>query len=117
MAAGVLARGARRLALAATLTALLGGCATLYSTTREWKLPGGLARYTLKAQMSFGFLTRQIAISINDRPLLTGESYWWSDTTTMSGAIEGLPLDATCNNAAKTCEVAIAGIHAASLKF
>lgn len=106
-----------RMVLAAILAAALSACGTLYSTSRDWKLPAGLGHYTLSARVSIGLLTRQATISVNGRDVLSGESWIWSDTIAMSGSVEGLPIEALCDRDAKTCDVSIAGMHAALLKF
>ena len=105
--------------LLATLAAavLLSGCATLYSTHREWRLPGGFGNYVMSAQMSVGFLTRQVTISVNDRELLSGQSYWWEDRIEMAGVIDRLPIAAVCMQTSKTCDVSIAGFRAVTLNF
>ena len=103
--------------LATAMAALLSACGTLYSTSRDWNLPAGMGHYTLSARVSVGFLTREATISVNGRDVLTGQSYIWSDSITMSGAVNGLPIEAVCDRDAKTCDVSIAGFHAAQLKF
>ena len=103
--------------LLAMLTLALSACSTLYSKERDWKLPGGLGRYTLSARMDISFLTRQITISVNNREILYGESYLWSDQIDMNGTLDGFPMTATCDKNAKTCDVNIANIHAATLSF
>lgn len=95
----------------------LSACTTLYSKERDWKLPGGLGRYTLSARMDISFFTRQITISVNNREVLYGEGYLWSDTIDMAGSLDGFPIAATCDKNAKTCDVTIANIHAAKLSF
>jgi hypothetical protein len=100
------------------ITALaLSACTTLYSKERDWKLPGGLGRYTLSARMDISFFTRQITISVNNREVLYGEGYLWSDLINMNGSLDGFPMTAVCDKNAKTCEVTIANIHAATLSF
>jgi hypothetical protein len=103
--------------LLSALCLTLGACTTLYSKEHEWKLPGGLGNYTLSARMDISFLTRQITISVNNREILYGESYLWSDTVDMSGSLDGFPITASCDKNAKTCDVSIASIHAATLSF
>ena len=110
-------RTAVRYGLVLLLSLGLSACATLYTTTRDWKLPGGLARYTITAQLNVGFFSRSAIISINGRPLLTGTSYFWSNTIEMSGSYDGVPIAAICDDSAKTCDVSIANFHAATLKF
>jgi hypothetical protein len=103
-----------------TLLALplaLSACTTLYTKERDWKLPGGLGRYTLSARMDVGFLTRTITISVNNRELLSGSGYLWSDQIDMTGNLDGFPLAASCHKDAKTCDVSIAGFQAATLNF
>jgi hypothetical protein len=107
----------KRTLLMALLPLMLSACATLYSTRGEWRLPGGFGNYVLSAQMSVGFLTRQITISVNDRELMTGQGYWWADNILLSGTLEGFPIDAVCNQQSKKCDVNIVGIHAATLSF
>ena len=103
--------------LTMALAILLSSCATLYSTSRNWQLPGGLGGYALTAKMDIGFFTRVITISVNGRELLTGQTYFWSDSITMSGTINNLPLNAVCSVGSKKCAIAIAGIHAVTLNF
>ncbi len=95
----------------------LSACTTVYSKDHEWKVPGGLGHYTLSARMDISFLTRQITLSVNNREVLYGEGYLWSDTIDMSGSLDGFPIMATCDKNAKTCDVTIANIHAATLSF
>lgn len=99
------------------LSAMLSACATLYSTNREWRLPGGLGHYVVSAQMSVGFLTRQIVISVNGRELLVGQGYWWASEIAMAGTIDRLPIAALCHQSEKTCDVSVAGLHAVTLNF
>jgi hypothetical protein len=106
-----------RLLILTTFALALSGCTTLYSKEKEWKLPGNLGHYTLAARMDVSFLTRRITISVNNRELLYGEGYLWSDTIDMSGNLDGFPISAACNKSAKTCDVSIAGFRAATLDF
>jgi len=103
--------------LTAVVAVALSGCTTLYSKNREWKLPAGLGNYVISAKIDIGFLTRHATISVNDRAVLTGEAYFWSNTITMSGTVDHFPITAVCDRDAKSCDVAIAGIHAAVLQF
>lgn len=103
--------------VAAALAVSLSACATLYSTSRDWKLPAGLGNYTLSATMSASLFTWEATISVNGKEVLTGQSFFWSDTVTMSGTVDRLPVAAVCNQHEKTCDVSIAGIHAAVLRF
>lgn len=103
--------------LTAALTLALSACGPLYSRSHDWKLPAGLGNYTLTARMDFGFLTRTATILVNDKPILTGQTWFWSDTIDMDGTVNHFPIHATCTESAKTCDVSIAGIHAATLQF
>lgn len=100
-----------------TTALALGACSTLYSKEYEHKLPPPLGNYTLSARMDISFLTRQITISVNNREVLYGEGYLWSDTINMTGSLDGFPMTAACNKDAKTCDVSIAHFHAATLSF
>ena len=103
--------------LTAFLSIMLAACATLYSSSHDWKLPAGLGNYVITAKIDVGFLTRQATISVNGKEVLTGQSYFWSNTINMSGTVDHFPITAVCDRDAKTCDVAIAGIHAATLQF
>jgi hypothetical protein len=103
--------------LTAVAAVALSACTTLYSKDREWKLPAGLGNYVISARVDVGFLTRTATISVNGREILTGEAYFWSNSITMSGTIDHFPITAVCDRDAKSCDVAIAGIHAAALQF
>ena len=107
----------RKLLLLTLLALALGGCTTLYSKEKDWKLPGSFGNYRLTARMDISFFTRQITISVNDREVLYGEAYLWSDTVNMSGNVDGFPIAATCDKNAKTCDVTVANFHAATLAF
>jgi len=108
----------KRTALLTILAAVaLSACTTLYSKDREWKLPAGLGNYLISAKIDVGFLTRHATISVNGKEVLTGESYIWSNTITMSGTVDHFPISAVCDRDAKSCDVSIAGIHAAALQF
>jgi len=113
MSMKVLPRALLTVCMAITLAA----CAPLYSRDREWKLPAGLGSYVISAKIDVGFLTRQATISVNGKEVLSGQSYFWSNTINMSGTVDHFPITAVCDRDAKTCDVAIAGIHAATLQF
>lgn len=102
--------------IALPLSLALGACATLYTTQREWRLPGGLARFEVSAQLQVGLLTRRATIAVNGREILSGEAWFWSDSIDLSGSVEGLPIDALCRRSEKTCEISIAGIRLPALK-
>ncbi len=106
-----------RNAAIAVLALSLSACVTLYSKEREWKLPAGMGHYLISARLNAGLLTREAVISVNGQEVLRGSAFFWSNTITMSSTFEQLPIDALCDREAKTCDVRIAGIHAASLKF
>lgn len=106
-----------RLLLSMTLALSLGACTSLYSKEREWKLPGSLGHYTLTARMDISFLTRQITILVNNREVLYGEAYVWSDTINMTGTVDGFPIAAACDKNARACDVTVAGFRAATLNF
>lgn len=101
------------LALALTLSA----CASLYTTSRDWKLPAGLGDYSLKANLSVGLLMRNVDISLNEKTILAGQSWFWEDTITMEGAVQGIPLAALCHVDDKRCDLTIAGFSGIKLKF
>ena len=103
--------------LVVALALSLSACASLYTTSRDWKLPAGLGDYTLKANLSVGLFIRRIEISVNDKPILAGESWFWQDTVTMEGAVHGIPLAALCHINDKQCDLTIAGFAGISLKF
>ena len=95
----------------------LSACGALYTTSHDWRLPGGLAQYTIGATLSVGLFVSDATISVNGRQILSGEPYFWTDLIDMSGTVDGLPINALCNKSSKVCDVSIAGIHAATLKF
>ena len=104
--------------LLATLTAVgLSACGTLYSKSHDWKLPGGLGRYTLSARLDVGLFTRSVTLSVNGEEVLSGTSGFWSHHVDMSGAYKGVPLAASCDTDEKKCDVSIANFHAATLNF
>lgn len=102
---------------AAAVALALSACGTLYTTSHDWRLPGGLAKYTITATMDVGLFFSHATIAVNGREILAGDSAFLSDEIDMSGAIDNLPIVAACNKSSKRCEVSIAGIHAASLSF
>lgn len=108
---------ARRILLLAISIPALGACTTLYTTSRDWRLPGGLAKYEITATMDVGLFVSDATIAVNGRQVLSGQSFFWSDTIDMSGTVDQLPILAACNKSSKRCEVSIAGIHAATLSF
>jgi hypothetical protein len=103
--------------LTAALALSLSACGTLYTKSHDWKLPAGLGRYTITARMDVGLLTRTATILVNDKTILTGEAWFWSDTIDMDGTVDHFPIHALCSKSAKTCDVSIAGFHAATLSF
>jgi hypothetical protein len=107
----------RNTLLLAATALLLSACGTLYTTSHDWRLPGGLAQYTITATLSVGLFVSDATIAVNGRQILAGESYFWTDLIDMSGTVDGLPINALCNKGSKVCDVSIAGIHAATLKF
>jgi len=100
---------------AATLA--LSACGTLYTTSHDWRLPGGLAQYTITATMDVGLLVSDASIAVNGRRVLAGQSFFWSDQIAMEGTVDNLPITALCDKGSKRCEVSIAGLHAATLDF
>ena len=104
-------------ALTLSLALGLSACGTLYSKSHDWKLPAGLGNYTLTAQMDVSLFTRTATILVNGKPVLTGQAYFWSDTIDMDGTVDRFPIHGTCSESAKTCDVSIAGFHAATLTF
>ena len=103
--------------LLTTSTLALSACGTLYTTSHDWQLPGGLANYVITATMNVGLFVSDATISVNGRQVLAGQSFFWSDQIGMEGVVDNLPITAACNKSSKTCEVGIAGIHAATLSF
>ena len=100
---------------AATLA--LSACGTLYTANRDFRLPGGLAKYDITATMNVGLFFSQASIAVNGREVLSGESAFLSDTIVMNGSVDNLPIEATCSKSDHKCDVSIAGIHAAQLTF
>lgn len=98
-------------------TLLLSACGALYTTSHDWRLPGGLSKYTITATMNVGLFVSDASIAVNGRQVLAGESFFWTDEIDMAGSVDGLPITAACNKADKRCEVSIAGFHAATLSF
>jgi hypothetical protein len=105
------------LTAALTLSLALSACGTIYSKSHDWKLPAGLGNYTITAQMDIAFLTRTATILVNGKQVLTGQAWFWSDTIDMDGTVDHFPIHASCSESAKTCDVSIAGFHAATLSF
>ncbi|MES2488207.1 MAG: hypothetical protein V4607_00345 [Pseudomonadota bacterium] len=99
------------------LTLSLSACIPLYSKTRDWKAPRILGDYTVSATMNVGLLITDVTISVNGRQALAGQSWFWSDTLTLEGDVEHVPILALCHIKAKTCDVTIAGLIGAKLKF
>jgi hypothetical protein len=95
----------------------LSACGTLYTTSHDWRLPGGLAQYTITATMDVGLFVSHATIAVNGRQILAGDSAFFSDEIDMAGSIDNLPITAACNRSSKRCDVSIAGIHAATLSF
>jgi hypothetical protein len=96
---------------------LLSACGTLYTTSHDWHLPGGLAKYTITATMDVGLFVSHATIAVNGREILSGDSGFLSDEIDMSGSVDNLPITAVCSKSNKHCDVSIAGIHAATLSF
>ncbi len=101
----------------AAATLALSACGTLYTTSRDWRLPGGLANYTISATLNVGLFVSNATIAVNGREVLSGQSFFWSDQIDMAGTVDNLPINAACDKSSKRCEVSIAGIHAATLSF
>lgn len=95
----------------------LSACGSLYTTSHDWRLPGGLAKYTITATMDVGLFVSHATIAVNGREILSGTSGFLSDEIDMTGSVDNLPINAACNKSSKRCEVSIAGIHAATLSF
>lgn len=100
-----------------TLALSLSACVNLYSTSRDWKLPLGMGNYDLKAEMSVGLFQRQVTISVNDQPILSGQSWFWEDSITMQGEVQHIPLSALCHINDRQCDLTIAGFSGISLNF
>jgi hypothetical protein len=107
----------KRIPITIALALSLAACASLYTTSRNWKMPAGLGDYDLTATMSVGLLIRQITISVNGRELLAGQSWFWSDSIDMEGTIDRFPIAALCHIDVKQCDVTIAGIRGITLNF
>jgi hypothetical protein len=103
--------------LTATMALFLSACAPLYTTTRDWKAPPIVGDYTVSATMNVGLLISDVTISVNGRQALAGQSWFWSDSITLEGEVERLPIVALCHIKAKTCDVTLAGLLNAKLKF
>ena len=58
-----------------------------------------------------------VTISVNGREVLAGQSWFWSDSLTLEGEVNHLPIAALCHIKAKTCDVTIAGIPGITLNF
>jgi hypothetical protein len=95
----------------------LSACAPLYTTTRDWKAPPFVGDYTVSATMNVGLLISDVTISVNGRQALAGHSWFWSDTLTLEGDVEHVPIAALCHIKAKTCDVTLAGLLNTKLKF
>jgi hypothetical protein len=103
--------------LVVTLALALSACVPLYSTTRDWQAPPFVGDYKVSATMNVGLLISDVTISVNDRQVLAGQSWFWSDTLTLEGAVERVPIVALCHIQAKTCDVTLAGLLNTRLKF
>lgn len=105
-------------ALGALVLALsLSACAPLYSTTRDWKAPPFVGDYTVSATMNVGLFITDVTISVNGRQALAGQQWFWSDTLTLEGDVQHVPIAALCHIKAKTCDVTIAGLLNTKLQF
>src|SRR5579859_3447225 len=93
--------------LLTTSTLALSACGTLYTTSHDWRLPGGLANYVIGATLSVGLFTSEASVAVNGRQVLQGQSFFWTDLIDMSGTVDGLPINALCHKSAKTCDVSI----------
>jgi hypothetical protein len=107
----------KRVLLSPLLAVALTACGTMYSRSHDWKLPGGLGRYTVSARLDAGLFMRTVTISVNGEEVLSGSSGFWSHQIDMNGAYKGVPLEAACDTEEKKCEVSIASIHAVTLSF
>jgi hypothetical protein len=96
---------------------LLSACGTLYTASRDFRLPGGLAKYDITATMNVGLFFSTASIAVNGRQVLQGESAFLSDTVAMAGSVDGLPIEALCNRSDRKCDVSIAGLHVGVLSF
>ncbi|TXI09890.1 MAG: hypothetical protein E6Q76_04925 [Rhizobium sp.] len=95
----------------------LSACAPLYSTTRDWKAPPFVGDYVVSATMNVGLFITDVTISVNGRKALSGQQWFWSDTLTLEGDVEHVPVAALCHIKAKTCDVTIAGLLNTKLQF
>lgn len=99
------------------LSLSLGACAPIYSTTRDWKAPPILGNYNVRATMNVGLLINDVTIAVNGRQVLAGQTWFWSDTISMEGTVENLPIVALCSVSGKTCDVTIAGFSGVKVNF
>ncbi|GEM_PF-1800108 len=99
------------------LALFLSACVPLYTKTRDWKAPPIVGDYTVSATMNVGLLINDVTISVNGRQVLAGQSWFWSDSITLEGEVERLPIVALCHIKAKACDVTLAGLLNAKLKF
>lgn len=95
----------------------LSACAPIYTTTRDWKAPSILGNYNVSATMNVGLLINDVTISVNGRQVLAGQTWFWSDTISMEGTVERVPIAALCSIGGKTCDVTIAGISGVKVNF
>lgn len=103
--------------LTITLALTLSACAPLYTTTRDWNAPPILGDYRVSATMNVGLFINDVTISVNGRQVLAGQTWFWSDTITMEGTVQNLPITALCSISGKTCDVTIAGISGVRVNF
>lgn len=103
--------------LLAAASLLLSACGTLYTASRDFRLPGGLAKYDITATMNVGLFVSTASIAVNGREVLSGASGFLSDTIAMSGNVDNLPIEALCSKSDKHCDVSIAGLHVGVLSF
>lgn len=107
----------KKILLTSTLAFALSACAPIYTTTRDWQAPPFLGNYDVSATMNVGLLISDVTISVNGREVLAGQSWFWSDSLTLEGEVNHLPIAALCHIKAKTCDVTIAGIPGITLNF
>ena len=102
---------------AIALALSLSACAPLYTTTRDWKAPPFVGDYTVSATMNVGIFITDVTISVNGQQVLAGQQWFWSDTLTLEGDVQHIPIAALCHIKAKTCDVTMAGLINTQLKF
>lgn len=94
---------------------LLSGCSDLYSRQAQWPLPKAWGHHQLVARMNVGLFMWNVDVSVDDQPILSGESWFWSHSIDLSGQYAGLPITAHCDKDQHACDIGLAGLNVAKV--